>query len=108
VAGSASSPEARAASWARTRSQLGGRLLGEGDGGDAAHGLAPVGDQGDHPVDQRPGLAGAGAGLDEKGLVERGADALAGDGVGVLAHGVVAFSRASCISASVGASASWA
>ncbi len=50
--------------------QFGPRLLGEGDGGDAAElGLSSE-DQGQHALDQGRGLAGPGAGLDEEGGVE--------------------------------------
>jgi hypothetical protein len=55
--------------------KLAGRLLGEGDGRDGAHRHALV-HQGDDPVDQGLGLAGARARLDEQGLVERVDDAL--------------------------------
>ena len=53
--------------------QLGGRLLGEGDGHDALHGR-PGPDQQLDPVDQGPGLARPGPGLHEQGAVPLGGD----------------------------------
>jgi hypothetical protein len=54
--------------------QLGRGLLGKGDRGDAAHRHRPARTIGDHqlddPVDQHRCFPGAGAGLDEQGLVE--------------------------------------
>ena len=54
--------------------QLGGGLLGEGDGGDGGEVVAGL-DQGHQPLDQRRGLAGAGAGLHEQRGVELIGDA---------------------------------
>jgi hypothetical protein len=63
--------------------KFGRGLLGEGDGGDLVD-RGPGGDQRDDPVDERLGLAGPGAGLDEQRGVEIAGDAIAcaliGDG----------------------------
>ena len=63
------------------RAQLGGRLLGERDGGDARD-VDPVVDEVDDAADERAGLAGACSGLDEQRRAEVGPDADAGGLVG--------------------------
>ena len=57
--------------------QLGARLLGEGDGGDATELDLAARHQGQDAVDQGRGLARSGAGLDEEGGVEVLGDPLA-------------------------------
>ena len=58
--------------------QLGCSVLGEGDCGQLGHrGKVPGGDHMDHAGDEGCGLTGSGAGLDEKGLGELGADRVA-------------------------------
>ena len=56
--------------------ELGGRPVGEGDGGDVLDGHARE-HEGHDAVDECAGLAGAGAGLDEQGGAEVGGDAVA-------------------------------
>ena len=68
--------------------QLGGGLLGEGDGRDVLHG-DPRADEGQHPVDEGPGLARAGAGLDEERGAQVGPDPRPGGLVDQLGAGHV-------------------
>ena len=59
------------------RAQLAGRLLGERDRHDVAQPRVVAAHQLDHPVDQDPGLARAGAGLQEERGVELAEQAVA-------------------------------
>ena len=58
--------------------QLGGGLVGEGDGGDVGQLGGSARHQSHHPVDQRGRLARAGAGLDEQRRAEVVGDAVPG------------------------------